>query len=40
MIKEEYKYSAITETIIGCAIKVHNTLQRSHQLTTDDADKS
>ena len=26
MIKEEYKHSEITETIIGCAMKVHNSL--------------
>ncbi len=26
MIKEEYKYSDITQKIIGCAMKVHNTL--------------
>src|SRR6266496_1555619 len=26
MIKSEYKYSEITEIIIGCAIKVHNAL--------------
>ena len=26
MIKTEYKYSEITEIIIGCAIKVHNQL--------------
>ena len=31
MIKEEYKYSAITETIIGCAMKVHNTLGNGFQ---------
>ncbi|MGA2622794.1 MAG: GxxExxY protein [Bacteroidota bacterium] len=31
MIKEEYKYSAITEKIIGCAIKVHNTLGNGFQ---------
>ena len=26
MIKPEYKYSDITEIIIGCAMKVHNSL--------------
>lgn len=26
MIKEEYKYSDITEKIIGCCMTVHNTL--------------
>lgn len=26
MIKSEYKHSEITETIIGCAMKVHNSL--------------
>lgn len=26
MIKSEYKYSDITEIIIGCAMKVHNSL--------------
>jgi GxxExxY protein len=26
MIKPEYKYSEITEIIIGCSIKVHNAL--------------
>ncbi|GDX53197.1 hypothetical protein LBMAG27_22440 [Bacteroidota bacterium] len=31
MIKEEYKYSAITQKIIGCAIKVHNTLGNGFQ---------
>ncbi|MBI5475487.1 MAG: GxxExxY protein [Ignavibacteriales bacterium] len=31
MIKEEYKYSAITEKIIGCAMKVHNTLGNGFQ---------
>jgi GxxExxY protein len=31
MIKEEYKYSAITEQIIGCAMKVHNTLGNGFQ---------
>ena len=31
MIKEEYKYSAITERIIGCAMKVHNTLGNGFQ---------
>jgi GxxExxY protein len=31
MIKEEYKYSAITEKIIGCAMKVHTTLGNGFQ---------
>ncbi len=31
MIKEEYKYSEITEKIIGCAMKVHNTLGNGFQ---------
>ena len=31
MIREEYKYSAITEQIIGCAMKVHNTLGNGFQ---------
>src|SRR5437867_10378423 len=31
MIKEEYKFSAITEKIIGCAMKVHNTLGSGFQ---------
>jgi GxxExxY protein len=31
MIKEEYKYSDITQKIIGCAIKVHNTLGNGFQ---------
>ena len=31
MIKDEYKYSAITEQIIGCAMKVHNTLGNGFQ---------
>ena len=31
MIKEEYKYSAITERIIGCAMKVHGTLGNGFQ---------
>lgn len=26
MIKSEYKHSEITEIVIGCAMKVHNTL--------------
>ncbi len=26
MIKSEYKHSEITETVIGCAMKVHNSL--------------
>jgi len=31
MIKGEYKYSAMTEKIIGCAMKVHNTLGNGFQ---------
>jgi GxxExxY protein len=31
MIKEEYKYSAETEKIIGCAMKVHNVLGNGFQ---------
>lgn len=31
MIKEEYKFSEITENIIGCAMKVHNTLGNGFQ---------
>jgi len=31
MIKEEYKYSEITAKIIGCAMKVHNTLGNGFQ---------
>ncbi len=31
MIKEEYKYSAITEKIIGCAMKVHTVLGNGFQ---------
>ncbi len=31
MIKEEYKYSEITQRIIGCAMKVHNTLGNGFQ---------
>ncbi len=31
MIKEEYKYSDITEKIIGCAMKVHRTLGNGFQ---------
>lgn len=31
MIKEEYKYSDITQKIIGCAMKVHNTLGNGFQ---------
>lgn len=26
MIKSEYKHSEITEIVIGCAMKVHNSL--------------
>ena len=31
MKDEEYKYSEITEKIIGCAMKVHNTLGNGFQ---------
>ena len=31
MIKKEYKYSDITSKIIGCAMKVHNTLGNGFQ---------
>jgi len=31
MIKEEYKYSDVTQRIIGCAMKVHNTLGNGFQ---------
>lgn len=31
MIKEEYKYSAITENIIGCAMRVHAALGNGFQ---------
>ena len=31
MIKEEYKYSDLTGKIIGCAMKVHNTLGNGFQ---------
>ena len=31
MIKEEYKYSDTTQKIIGCAMKVHNTLGNGFQ---------
>jgi GxxExxY protein len=31
MIKEEYKYSDLTEKIIGCAMKVHNVLGNGFQ---------
>ena len=31
MIKEEYKYSALTEKIIGCAMTVHKTLGNGFQ---------
>jgi len=31
MVKEEYRHSAITERIIGCAMKVHNTLGNGFQ---------
>lgn len=31
MVKEEYKYSEITKTIIDCAMKVHTTLGNGFQ---------
>lgn len=31
MINEEYKYSALTGEIIGCAMEVHNTLGNGFQ---------
>ncbi len=31
MINEEYKYSAITEKVIGCAMEVHNALGNGFQ---------
>ncbi len=31
MIKKEYKYSALTSKIIGCAIEVHKYLGNSFQ---------
>lgn len=31
MIKEQYKYSDITEKIIGCSMKVHRTLGNGFQ---------
>ncbi len=31
MIKKEYKYSALTGNIIGCAFEVHNTLGNGFQ---------
>jgi GxxExxY protein len=31
MIKEEYKFSAITEKIIGCSMKVHGALGNGFQ---------
>jgi GxxExxY protein len=31
MIEEEYKYSDITEKIIGCAMRVHSTLGNGFQ---------
>ncbi|MCL4483071.1 MAG: hypothetical protein M1445_10785 [Bacteroidetes bacterium] len=32
MIKPEYKYSAFTEKIIGCAMRVHSALGNGFQL--------
>ena len=31
MIKEEYKYSALTEKVIGCAMRVHSKLGSGFQ---------
>jgi len=31
MIKEEYKYSDITEKIIGCAMRVHQRMRNGYQ---------
>ncbi len=31
MIKQEYKYSSLTERIIGCAMEVHRTLGNGFQ---------
>jgi GxxExxY protein len=31
MIDDKYKYSALTERIIGCAMKVHSTLGNGFQ---------
>jgi GxxExxY protein len=31
MIKEEYKYSHITEKVIGCAMKVHQRMRNGYQ---------
>jgi len=31
MIKEEYKYSDITEKVIGCAMRVHQRLRNGYQ---------
>lgn len=31
MMKDEYKYSDITQKIIGCAMKVHNTMGNGFQ---------
>ena len=31
MIKEEYKYSELTEKIIGCAMRVHSKLGNGFQ---------
>ena len=31
MVKEEYKYSEITEKVIGCSMKVHSTLGNGFQ---------
>lgn len=31
MVKEEYKYSEITERVIGCSMRVHSTLGNGFQ---------
>jgi GxxExxY protein len=31
MIREEYKYSDITEKIIGCAMQVHQRMRNGYQ---------
>ncbi len=31
MVKEEYKYSEITEKVIGCSMRVHSTLGNGFQ---------
>jgi len=31
MVKEEYKYSDITEKIIGCAMRIHQRMRNGYQ---------